>query len=74
MLEGPVNPEEKKEGEYDKYELENACRTLQEAEEIRADEKLMAALKPMLEKKAKAINSIAQLRDVANKKAKSSSL
>ena len=68
----PINKsEEKKEKEYDEWELECKARTLLEAEEIKADDKLMTALKPYLEKKAKAISSIAQLRELANKKAKS---
>lgn len=64
----PMNAEEKKEGEYEDYELESKARCLMEAEEIKQDPKLMAALKPYLEKKAKAINSISQLREVAKKK------
>ena len=60
--------EKKKDGEYDKYELESACDTLTRAEEIKADKKLMKALGPYLEKKKKAITSIEELRGVARKK------
>ena len=58
---------EEKEG-YEDYELECKARTLIEAEEIKTDAKLMAALKPYLTKKAKAINSLAKLRQVAKSK------
>lgn len=63
---------EKKDG-YEDHELEYKARTLLEAEEIKADAKLMAALQPYLEKKAKAITSIADLRKVASKKLKEKS-
>jgi len=59
---------------YDKYELENACDTLLKAEMIKQDAKMMEALKPYLEKKAKAtqeltkITSIDGLKKVAKKK------
>lgn len=58
---------EEKDG-YEKYELEHKCSVLLEAEEIKSDAKLMAALKPYLEKKSKAINSLAKLRQVAKAK------
>lgn len=57
--------DDKKEKEYDKWELEDAVRTLQRAEEIKADKKLMEALAPHLEK---GINSLAGLRKLAVKK------
>lgn len=50
------------ENEMDEYDLKCAADTLLKAEEIKADPKMMAALKPYLEKKAKAIKSIADLR------------
>lgn len=53
---------------YDEYELEDAVRTLCRAEEIKADKKLMKALTPHLGKKVKAINSVAELRNVAKTK------
>lgn len=53
---------------YDKYELECKLRTLMEAEEIKADKELMAQLKPLMEKKVKAIKSLAELRQVAKSK------
>lgn len=56
--------EEKKEG-YDKWELEDACRTLQRAEEIKADKKMMLALAPHLEK---GITSLKGLRKLAAKR------
>lgn len=60
---------DKKEKEYDKWELESACDTLTRAEEIKADSKLMAALGPYLEKKKKAFKSLDGLRRLAAKKA-----
>lgn len=50
---------------YDKWELEDACRTLQRAEEIKADKKLMLALAPHLEK---GITSLKGLRKLAAKR------
>lgn len=55
--------EEAAEG-YDDWELDDACRTLAKAEEIKADAALMAAIKPLLEKKAKAYKSLAQLKQM----------
>lgn len=57
--------EEKGEKEYDKWELDDAVRTLQRAEEIKADKKLMEALAPMLEK---GITSLKGLRKLAAKR------
>lgn len=53
--------------QYDKYECENAVRTLHEAEEIKQNAALMKAIEPMLEKKSKAIKSLDDLRSVAKK-------
>jgi len=58
-------------GEYEEYELEECAKTLLDAEKIKADPKKMAALKPHLQKLAKAtegIKSLADLREVAKKK------
>lgn len=60
-----VDAKEEKEKAYDKWELEDACRTLQRAEEIKADKKLMEALAPHLEK---GIKSLAGLRKLAVKR------
>lgn len=62
-----VGGEEKteKEKSYEKYELESAARTLQEAETIKADKPLMAALAPYLEKN---ITSLKGLRKLAVKR------
>lgn len=54
---------------FEKYELENAVRTLHEAEEIKQDAELMKAIQPMLDKKSKAIRSLDDLRAVAKEKA-----
>lgn len=56
-----------KKKKYDEWELKCKAQTLMDAEEIKADEELMAALAPYLEKKADAINSIADLRKRASK-------
>lgn len=52
--------DDKKEG-YDKYELESACDTLLKAEMIKQDAKMMAALKPYLDKKAKATSALTKI-------------
>lgn len=44
----------KKYGKYDDYEIENAARTLEEAEEIKADPDKLKYVKMCLEKKKKA--------------------
>lgn len=49
---------------YDDWELEDAARTLTQAEEIKADPHKMKALQPHLEKKAKAYKSLAQLKQM----------
>ena len=54
--------------EFEQYELEDACNTLQKAMEIKHNPALMAAIQPMLDKKKKAINSIDDLRKVAKEK------
>lgn len=57
--------EDEKIGGFYKHELESAVRTLQEACEIKKDEKLMEALQPLLKKK---IKSLEELRAVAKEK------
>ena len=62
--------EEKKEyGKYDKWEIENAARTLVEAEEIKADKEKMKYVAMCMKKKVvaekKAIESIDDLRKLA---------
>ncbi len=51
---------------YDEWDLKNHADTLAKAEEIKADPHLMKALKPHLEKKAKAYKSLSQLRHKAS--------
>lgn len=64
-----VDPEDKKEGgeepAYDEWQLEDACRTLHDAEKIKGDAKLMTALKPHLQKKAKSYHSLAKIKQKA---------
>lgn len=66
--------EDEKDGEMKDWEIEHAACTLMKAEEIKNDAKLMAKVAPLLEKKKasveNAITSIADLRKLANKKAK----
>lgn len=56
---------------FDKWEIEGWVNTLTESEEIKADEEKMKLIKPLLAKKAKAfkkITSLADLKEVAEKK------
>lgn len=62
---------------YDEFELKDKARTLQDAEEIKADPELMKALQPYLSKKASAlegmkshIKSMDDLKAVAKEKVK----
>jgi hypothetical protein len=59
--------ENNKNGKYDEWFLEDAARTLLRAEEIKTDKKLMKALQPHLNKKAKAYKSLADLREARKK-------
>jgi hypothetical protein len=52
---------------YGEWAVKSAAETLVRAEEIKKDEKLMALVKGELEKSAKAIKSIKELRNVAAK-------
>lgn len=51
----------KKKG-YDDYELDDAVRTLVRAEEIRQDGKLLKAIQGRLDKKVRAVKSLADLK------------
>jgi hypothetical protein len=64
-----VGEDKEKSEEYSKWELEDACRTLQRAEEIKQDKKMMKALRPHLDKAAKAYKSLDELRKLAGSKA-----
>lgn len=62
---------EDKEKGYGEYDLKCAVDTIIKAEEIKADKKLMDAIKPMLDKKVSAIkniSSLAELKKVAKEK------
>lgn len=59
---------ENDDGKYDEYEIKCWADKLLEAEEIKNDPEKMALVKPYLDKKAKAINSIADLKAIAKKK------
>jgi hypothetical protein len=56
--------------EFDKYELERAVCTLQEAAEIKANPKLMKAIGPLLDKKIASVKSLKGLRKLAGEKQK----
>lgn len=53
---------EEKKGKFDKWEVEDALRTLQRAEEIRKDEKLMKEVVKFGKEKIKEIRSISDLK------------
>ena len=52
----------KEPGKYDKWAVEQAVRTLKEAEQIKQDAKMMALVKKQAKKELKAISSVADLR------------
>jgi hypothetical protein len=45
----------------DKFDLEDAVRSLVKAEEVKQDDKLMAKIKPMLKKKVMSIEALQKL-------------
>jgi len=55
---------EKKMGGYCEYEVEDALRSLQRAEEVRKDPKLMVQVQKMAKIKMKEIKSIADLKNI----------
>lgn len=55
------NSKEIEKAEYEKWEIEDAIRTLVRAEEIKADEKLMMIIAPKLKEKAIATNNAASI-------------
>jgi hypothetical protein len=59
MIKNPITPK-LAEGD-DKYELEEAIRTLAKAEEIKQDSDLMSKIKPQLDKKVKSIDGLKKL-------------
>jgi hypothetical protein len=56
-----VTIEKESDGELKDYEIESAMDTLLRAETIKADAKMMAAIKPKLEEKKKALEKITTL-------------
>lgn len=52
---------ERAEKEYEKWEIEDAIRTLVRAEEIKADKEMMALIAPKLKEKAVATNNAANI-------------
>jgi hypothetical protein len=71
-VEGGGEQEEKEYGDYDKYEIESAMRTLLEAEEIKKDKEKMKyvaqCMKDKADKIGKVINSIDDLKKLAKEK------
>lgn len=63
----PAQPE--KMGKFEKYECEDALRTLTRAEEIKADPELMKEVQKLAKKQKKTISSIADLRARADEMA-----
>lgn len=57
-----VQMKEDKMGKFDKWEVEDALRSLQRAEEVRKDEKLMKEVFKLARLKLKEIKSIADLK------------
>lgn len=62
----PMKESSKK--EPDKWEIDNWCRTLIEAEEIKADPEKMKYVRPQLQQKVTAIKNLDDLRTIAKKK------
>ncbi len=65
MESADIKPKSEKKDGFEKYEIEDAVRTLIRAEEIKQDAKLMAACSGHLEKQKKAIDSVAGLKKKA---------
>lgn len=64
----PCSPSgDKKTDGYHEYEIDDACRILTRAEEIKQDDKLMAAVQKKLKRQMKTIRSIADLRDAGRR-------
>lgn len=65
MSETVKEKEEKKEfGKFDRWEIENAVRTLIEAEQIKLDKEKMKYVLPLLEKQKKALDNASSAADV----------
>lgn len=62
-----AEPKMEKVAGFDKWEVESWARTLQEAEEIKADPKKMKAVMPLLKSKIKALKGIKSLDDLRDR-------
>lgn len=58
----------KKTEKYDEYKIQDAARTLKEAEKIKQDPELLELALKEVAKEGKAISSLAELKSVASKK------
>lgn len=56
-----------KDGDYEEYELKEAVDCLARAEEIKKDDRLMKAIQPLLDKRARAYMTLSELRQHASK-------
>ncbi len=66
-----AQPEEKKEGKIEQYEIESAFRSIMEAEKVKKNPKLMAAVKKHAEEAMGAITgskSIEELKELRSKR------
>jgi len=59
-------PEEKEYGKFDKWEVEDALRTLKSAQKIKADKELMEQVKKCAKMEIKAITSLDELKAKGN--------
>lgn len=57
----PVKPSDEKKREPDKWEINSWVRTLQEAEEIKADPEKMKYVRPQIATQVKAVKNLADL-------------
>lgn len=67
-MEIEISKEEKKDKGYDEWEQRRFAETLMEAEEIKKDQKKMAAAQKYINKQKKAISSIEELKAVRKEK------
>lgn len=59
-----VEKEKKEFGKFDRWEIENAVRTIIEAERIKLDKEKMKYVLPLLEKEKEAVANVTSVADV----------
>lgn len=67
MMDKKSEKEKKEHGGFDRYEVEEACRTLEKAADILKDKKLLAAASKFHDNKATKVRSMAELKAAASK-------